>query len=190
MLIGLIADTHLPFAGQFLWDEIASKLQGVELILHAGDIVHPAVLDRLETIAPVMAARGNNDAGIADSRISDHQILELHGRRLVVMHDMEPENRPIGELRRQYLQGQAADIIVTGHTHFERMDFREGVLQVNPGSATLPHLMSMRLGTIGLLDWHSDGPHVRIVRLGESEGRPNPGIEYLYAPTTGVSRLG
>jgi uncharacterized protein len=184
--IGLIADTHLPFAGQFLWDEIAAGLAGVELILHAGDIVHPAVLDHLEAIAPVLAARGNNDAGIDDPRVSDRQVLEVHGKRLVVMHDMEPEDRPVDELLRQYLRGECADTIVTGHTHFERLDYRDGVLQINPGSATLPHLMSMRLGTIGILDWHPSGPEVRIVRLGATNGRPNPGIEYAFTPGTGV----
>jgi uncharacterized protein len=186
--IGLITDTHLPFAGQFLWDEIAEGLAGVEMILHAGDIVHSGVLDRLEAIAPVLAARGNNDTGIDDPRISERQVLDLHGERLVAIHDMEPEDRPIDELQLQYLRDERANIIVTGHTHFERLDYREGVLQVNPGSATLPHLMSTRLGTIGILDWLPSGPEVRIVRLGDSDGKPNPGVEYAFAPGRGVFR--
>src|SRR6266567_8052468 len=153
MRIGLISDTHMPFAGRALWDEVDVAFQGVELILHAGDIVHPIVLDRLEQIAPVLAARGNNDYGIDDARILDQQVLELHSLRLVMIHDMEPEDRPLDELRKTYLSGHHADIIVTGHTHFERLDFRDGVLQINPGSATLPHLQSMRLGTIAIMDW-------------------------------------
>src|SRR5712692_11777032 len=113
MRIGLISDTHMPFGGIALWDEVDAAFQGVDLILHAGDIVHPMVLDRLEQIAPVLAARGNNDFGIDDDRIKDRQGLELHGRRLVMLHDMEPEDRPIDYLRTAYLSGQHADIIVT-----------------------------------------------------------------------------
>lgn len=188
--IGLISDTHMPYAGTTLWDEVAMAFQGVDLILHAGDIVHPAVLDRLQQIAPVLAARGNNDFGIDDARIKDQQILELDGRRLVMVHDMEPENQPIDVLRRTYLGGRHADIIVTGHTHFERLDFREDVLQINPGSASLPHLQSYRLGTVALLDWGEDVLDVRIRRLGQSVRLPNPGIEYAFSPTTGVVRLG
>lgn len=190
MRIGIISDTHMPFAGRALWDEVAPVFRGVDLILHAGDIVHPMVLDHLEAIAPVLAARGNNDAGIEDARIVDQQVLEMHGRRLVVMHDMEPEDRPIEELCKMYLRGQRADILVTGHTHMERLDFRAGVLQINPGSATLPHLQSMRLGTVALLDWTADGVEARIQRLGHSDGLPNPGIEYGFTESSGVVRLG
>src|SRR4029077_13578595 len=75
--IGLISDTHMPFAGRTMWDEVDVAFRDVELILHAGDIVHPAVLDRLEQIAPVLAARGNNDVGMEDPRVLDQQVLEL-----------------------------------------------------------------------------------------------------------------
>src|SRR5437764_404172 len=102
MRIGLISDTHMPFAGTALWDEVVVAFRGVDLILHAGDIVHPIVLDRLEEIAPVLAARGNNDTGIDDDRIKDRQFLELHRQRLVMLHDMEPEDRPIEYLRTAY----------------------------------------------------------------------------------------
>ncbi|HTE83632.1 MAG TPA: metallophosphoesterase family protein [Dehalococcoidia bacterium] len=189
MRIGLISDTHMPFAGRALWDEVDEAFFGVELILHAGDIVHPVVLDRLDQIAPVLAARGNNDYGIDDARILDQQVLDLHDRRLVMLHDMEPEDRPIDYLRRAYLRDHHADIIVTGHTHFERLTYRDGVLQINPGSATLPHLQSMRLGTVALLDWSEEGLEVRIQRLGHSEGLRNPGVEYAFTPSSGVVRL-
>jgi uncharacterized protein len=189
MRIGLIADTHLPFGGITLWDEVGEAFRDVSLILHAGDIVHPVVLDRLEQIAPLLAARGNNDIGIDDDRIQDVQSLELHGRRLVMLHDMEPEDRPIELLRHRYLHGEHADIIVTGHTHFERLDFRENVLQINPGSATLPHLWSYRLGTVAILDWDKGAIKAQIRRLGQSPGLRNPGVEYGFSPATGVVSL-
>ena|SRR5438874_1693194 len=177
MRIGLLSDTHLPGERRTLWDEVRTAFQGVDLILHAGDIVHPMVLDWLEEIAPVAAAQGNNDFGWRDARMAPIQIMDLHGWRLAMVHDMEPEDRPLDYLRKTYLKNERADIIVTGHTHFERLDYREGVLQVNPGSPTLPHLYSTRLGTVGLLDVASGKVEARIVRLGETEGRRNPGVE-------------
>lgn len=188
MLIGLISDTHQPSDRKTLWDEVYTAFEGVDLILHAGDITHPMVLDWLEEIAPVVAAQGNNDRGLVDPRIQEVQWLNVAGRRLAMVHDMEPEDRPLDYLRRIFLKGQHADILVTGHTHMERIDYREGVLQINPGSATLPHLQSTRLGTVGLIDLRDGGFSARIVRLGETEGRRNPGIEFLFTPETGVIR--
>ncbi len=189
MLIGLISDTHQPAERRTLWDEIHSAFKGVDLILHAGDIVIPAVLDWLDEIAPVVAARGNNDHGWDDPRLRDIQVLDVDGLRLAMVHIMRPEDRPIAELRQRYLAGEHADIMVTGDTHLERLDSREGVLQINPGSPTLPHHRSTRLGTVGLLEVGGGSLEARIVRLGETEGRPNPGLEYSFTRETGVVRL-
>lgn len=190
MRIGLISDTHQPAERRTLWDEIHSVFKGVDLILHAGDIVIPAVLDWLEEIAPVVAARGNNDHGWDDPRMCDVQSLDVDGLRLAMIHIMHPEDRPIDDLKRRYLGGAHADVMITGDTHVERLDYREGVLQINPGSPTLPHHRSTRLGTVGLLEIGGGSLEARIVRLGHTEGRPNPGIEYSFRPETGVVRLG
>ena len=97
-----------------------------------------------------------------------------------MIHDMEPEDRPIEDLKKFYLKGEHADIIVTGHTHFERLDYREGVLQINSGSPTHPHLWSTRLGTVGLLDLAPGKIAARIMKLGETPGLPNPGAELFF----------
>ena len=186
MRIGLITDTHQPSDRRTLWDEVYTAFAGCDLILHGGDISHPMVLDWLEEIAPVMACRGNNDVGWDDPRMQEIVWLDVEGRRIAMMHAMEPEDRPIDVLRKRYLKDEPVDIIVTGDTHFERIDFRDGVLQVNSGSATLPHLWSTRLGTIGILEITKDRVEAYIKKLGETEGRRNPGIEYTYTPETGV----
>jgi hypothetical protein len=160
---------------------------GVDLILHGGDIVTPRVLDWLEDIAPTLAARGNNDGGWGDSRMQDVQWLDLEGWRLVMIHDMEPEERPITELKKLYLKGNHADIIVTGHTHFERLGYRDGILQINSGSPTHPHLWSTRLGTVGLLDLAPGTITAKIIRLGETAGLANPGTELFFDLETQLS---
>jgi len=178
--IGLITDTHMPAALKYLWPEVAVAFKGVDLILHGGDIVLPVVLDQLEEIAPVLAAQGNNDVGWKDPRLKHTQWVEAHGFKLAMVHDMEPEDEPIAALQEMYLGGQHADIMVTGHTHYERIDFRDGVLQVNSGSAIHPRLWSTRLGTVGIVEITADGPRAEIVRLGETEGMRNPGVEYVF----------
>jgi putative phosphoesterase len=180
MRIGLITDTHLPAELKRLWAEVHEAFRGVDLIWHGGDIVLPSVLDELEEIAPTFAARGNNDVGWKDPRVAYTQRLEVHGVRLAMVHDMEPEDEPIDVLIDQYLGGIGADVIVTGHTHFERIEFRDGVVQVNSGSAVHPHLWSTRLGTVGIVEVDSSGVRAEIVRLGETEGRRNPGIPYRF----------
>ncbi len=178
MRLGLLTDTHLPSTIRELWGEVCEAFTGVALILHGGDIVTPSVLDWLEAIAPTLAARGNNDTGWTDSRMQDRQILDLEGWRLVMMHDMEPENRPIAELLKRHLAGEHADILVTGHTHFERLDYRDGVVQINSGSPTHPHQWSTRLGTVGLLDLTPGQIKAQIIRLGETPALRNPGQEF------------
>src|SRR5262245_51552758 len=177
--IGIIADTHMPGSRREMWPEVHQAFDGVDLIVHAGDIVLPSVLDQPEEIAPVIAARGNND-GPGDPRVADVHWLDIAGHRIVVVHDMEPEDEPIDVLCRKWLKGESADVMITGHTHFERLDWRDDVLQINPGSAVHPHLWSTRLGTVGLLEVGPGHLRARIARLGESPELRNPGVEYAF----------
>ena len=187
--IGILSDTHMPGELRLLWDEVRVAFADVDLILHSGDIVHPVVLDQLEAWAPVRASLGNNDFGMRDPRIAAIQWLDIEGFRIAMVHDMEPEDEPIDDLCRRYLHGERPDVIVTGHTHHERMDFRDGVLQVNSGSPVHPHLWSTRLGTVAVLDIAPGSLRAKIVRLGQTDGLHNPGIEYSFDGEN-VHRLG
>ena len=178
--IGILSDTHMPGSLREMWPEVGKVFAGVDLILHSGDICHPMVLDQLERWAPVLAARGNNDLFGPDHRVADIQRLDIEGFRIAMVHDMEPEDEPIEELQRQYLHGAEADVMITGHTHLERLDWREGVLQINSGSPVLPHLWSTRLGTVALLEIGPGQLRARILRLGQTDGLKNPGIEYDF----------
>jgi uncharacterized protein len=171
----------MPGSLREIWPEVGVAFGEVDLILHSGDICHPTVLDQLEQWAPVLAARGNNDLfGDDDSRVAEVQWLDIGGLRIAMVHDMEPEDEPIGELQRKYLNGARADVMITGHTHFERLSWREEVLQINSGSAVHPHLWSTRLGTVAVLEVAPGSLQARIVRLGEQGELRNPGLEYEF----------
>lgn len=177
MRIGLLTDMYLPSSIRELWPEIRTAFAGVDLILHGGDIVTPGVLDWLDEIAPTLAAQGNNDQGWTNPRMQACQVLDLEDWRLVMMYDMEPEDRPIADLLTMHFQSNYADILVPGHTHFERLDYRDGVSQINSGSPTYPHQWSTRLGTVGLMELTPTTIDANIIRLGETPERRKPGAE-------------
>jgi uncharacterized protein len=127
MKIGLISDTH----GR-LRPEVFQRLAGVELILHAGDVGPVDILVELEAIAPVHAVIGNTDMLSLKPRAHDELSLELEGYRVVVVHGHLFGSPTPRLLHASY---PAADIIVYGHTHRQRVDWIGECLVVNPGAA-------------------------------------------------------
>lgn len=155
MRIGLISDTHISKRGE-LWPQVFDAFDGVDAILHAGDVWSPALLDELEAVAPVRVARGNGDLGQDDVRLEDQCVMTFAGLTVAMLHDFPaPAYRPaelILERVRLRFPDISPDVVVYGHTHIEAIDRVNGLLCVNPGSPTLPHNKSLRLGTIGFLN--------------------------------------
>ncbi|MDY6988774.1 MAG: metallophosphoesterase family protein [Thermodesulfobacteriota bacterium] len=121
-IIGVISDTH-----GHLRPEGLKAFQGVDLIIHAGDIGGPEVLEALLGVAPVHAVRGNMDAGSWASKLPETQVVEIGGVLLYVIHDAY----------RLDLDPEAAGFsaVICGHTHKPLIDRRDGVLFLNPGTA-------------------------------------------------------
>jgi putative phosphoesterase len=133
MKIGVLSDTHVPAAAPSLPRGVFEIFQGVDLILHAGDIVELAVLDALRALAPVEAVAGNVDGPEVRRVLSSRKVLSLgaftvglvHGTyRLDVQHDM---------IRKEF---GAVDLIVYGHSHRAFWGRVGDVLMLNPGSPT------------------------------------------------------
>ena len=164
MRIGLIADTHITQSGKELPHQVAEAFQGVNLILHAGDLTVLSVLDWLEDIAPVLAVRGNGDSALSPNpHLGETQVLTICGKRIGLCHCLEP----LGDLQNimeRYFNG-AVDIIVFGDTHLATIETCNGVLLVNPGSPSLPRGLVGVLGTVGILDITDDAVKARIILL-------------------------
>ena len=122
MRIGVISDTH-----GLLRPEALLALQGVQLILHAGDVGSSEILTRLKTIAPVFAVRGNVDTQPWAQELPLTTVVETSGFHFYVLHDLKDLD----------LKPQAAgfDAVISGHTHVPEQRLEEGVLYLNPGSA-------------------------------------------------------
>ncbi len=122
MRIGLISDTH-----GLLRPEAVAWLRGSDHIVHAGDIMGAAILEELKAIAPLTAVRGNNDFGAWASQVPETAVLEVEGVSILVLHDLAQLGADPKKAGHR--------VVVAGHSHQPRVEERDGVLYVNPGSA-------------------------------------------------------
>jgi putative phosphoesterase len=150
MRVGLISDTH-----GLLRPEAVEALAGVEHILHAGDIGSAEVLANLRKIAPVTAVRGNNDKGAWAAGIAEFEGIELGGRHIYMLHDISELDLDPADA------GFAA--VITGHSHKPKIESRDGVLFINPGSAG-PRRFKLPI-TVGFLEIEGDTLNARIREL-------------------------
>ena len=121
-IIGLISDTH-----GLMRPEALAALAGSDLIIHAGDVGKPEILEQLRSLAPLIAVRGNVDKGAWASQLPLTAVVETSSARIYVLHDLQPLD----------LDPAAAklNIVVSGHSHKPNHTKRAGVLYLNPGSA-------------------------------------------------------
>jgi putative phosphoesterase len=166
MRIGLISDTHIPDVVEGIPQQVAEAFNGVDLILHAGDIAVIRVLDELENIAPVLASRGDDDYQLKDKRIKEVQNLTLDGLSLYLIHSSQYWASDLIKQPEEHDLDKAPDIVVFGHTHRDVIETIGDSLLVNPGSATFPYYQ-LRSGTVAILTIESGVADARIVQLGE-----------------------
>jgi putative phosphoesterase len=126
--VGLVSDTHGLFD-----PKLADVLRGVDLVLHAGDVVRASVLDALAAIAPVRAVRGNNDEGPTVGALPGSAVVALGPLVALVVHDLGPPGRP-HRAAAALVARHRPQIVVHGHSHRPGHAVQGGVLFVNPGS--------------------------------------------------------
>jgi uncharacterized protein len=133
MKIGVLSDTHVPAIVPALPPIIYDIFQGVDLILHAGDIVELAVLDDLRAIAPVEAVAGNVDSAEVQARLPFKKVIPIGKFTVGLIHGKYKINVQQEMIRKEF---GTVDIIVYGHSHNPFWGVREGVYFLNPGSPT------------------------------------------------------
>lgn len=121
-IIGVISDTH-----GLLRPEAVAALHASDLIIHAGDVGDPQILERLRAIAPTYVVRGNVDTSPWAEALPETEVVEVGGLQIYVLHNLNDLDLEPGAA------GFAA--VISGHTHRPLADVRNEVLYLNPGSA-------------------------------------------------------
>ena len=135
--LGLISDTH-----GLLRKEAVEALRGSDLILHAGDVGDPIILNKLREVAPVIAVRGNVDTGGWAQAIPMTQVVQADGATIYMLHILQDLDLDPG--------AAGFDIVISGHSHKHGQGEKRGVLYINPGSAG-PRRFDLPI-TVGRLD--------------------------------------
>ena len=182
MRIGLISDTHLPGVVTEVPPQVSRAFEGVDMILHAGNVYTPAILDWLERIAPVKVSGSvDRDKQVhGDPRVEEKQVLEIEGHTIGVIHDLMVPGfggwvYP-GSLTNNFhydgshpivpddMFGRAVDIVVFGHTCTVMVEEYGGTMLINPGSPTLRDQL-MKIGTVVVLELTPQKREARIIDL-------------------------
>ena len=174
MLIGLISDTHIPDRARILPQNVIEAFSDVELILHAGDLTSPKVIDELEEIAPVMAVQGNMDRAHGID-LPKAKIVEVEGLKIGVIHGEVYPRADSDQLL--YLAKELnVDILVSGHSHQPKIEQKEGILLLNPGSPIVPRLADR---TVMLLEVDNRAPYYKKAKKEDYRSRASYKLKQL-----------
>ena len=150
MRVGIVSDTH-----GLLRPEVLPALAGVEHILHAGDVGDISILERLRTLAPTTAIRGNIDSRGPCGTLPATEVVELAGRLVYLVHsvhdlDLDPVAAGVA-------------LVVSGHSHKASLQQRGPTLYLNPGSCG-PRRFRLPV-TLALAEISRDTLEARVVEL-------------------------
>ena len=136
-------------------------LRDSELIIHAGDVGKPAILDALRKLAPVVVVRGNIDDGAWGKTLPPTALAEIDGKTIYVLHNIDELD----------LDPAAAGfhVVVNGHSHKPARFEKAGVLYVNPGSAG-PRRFNLPV-SVAHLDFRAQPWKVDFIELEGRDGR-------------------
>ena len=135
MRIGIISDTHIPYAAKKIPRKALDLFAGVDAIIHAGDFQDMSVIADLEAIAPFYGVAGNMDDHTIKKLVPEKRIISLGGFSIGVMHG---SGAPSGLEDRieACFKGEKLDALIYGHTHTPANIIKHNVLFFNPGSPT------------------------------------------------------
>jgi putative phosphoesterase len=147
MRVAVLSDTHAPRFWKGCPPQVARRLRGVDLILHAGDVCTADVLDEVAQFAPVRVVLGNNDGAEVQAWGAQPTLeFDVDGLAVAMVHDSGPATGRAARLRKLF---PAAALVVFGHSHIPWDAEHDGQRAFNPGSPT--DRRRQPCGTMGLL---------------------------------------
>ncbi|HEX8036703.1 MAG TPA: metallophosphoesterase family protein [Ktedonobacterales bacterium] len=158
--IGVMSDTHVPSRARRVPDSVLRHFENVDLIVHAGDLSTLAVLDQLAAYAPVEAVQGNVEQPEVQAALPIKRELLVGGVAIGIVHNLGERKHYARNARREF---PAARVVIFGHSHIPYLEDADGLLLLNPGSATdrrtQPHC------TIAMLIIEDGNPRAEIIAL-------------------------
>jgi hypothetical protein len=141
-IVGLISDTHIPVRARDIPKKVFEVFEGVDFIVHAGDLVELSVIDELEQLAPVLAVYGNMDGSEIRGKLPKLNSVKVLDWKVGVTHD--PSSLFGMKKMREIAKQNEFNVLVYGHTHNSSIKWEENTLFINPGSPTnpLPHFIA------------------------------------------------
>ena len=135
-LVGLISDTHIPARAKVIPSKVFKLFQDTCLIIHAGDLTRLSVSEELEQMAPVIAVHGNMDTRDVKEKLPVINSVDVYDWRIGVTHSLNFFFRT--SRLKDVAEKRGFNVFVSGHTHKPSLKYKEGMLLINPGSATNP----------------------------------------------------
>jgi len=136
MKIGVLSDTHLSDKSQSLPKKMLDDFKGVDMIIHAGDLISLSVIEKLKKICPnVIAVSGNMDPEAVRKKFPEKQVISAGKFKIGIYHgNGAPAN--LVELMASVFKDEKVDIIIFGHSHYGYNEEKNGIFFFNPGSPT------------------------------------------------------
>ncbi len=135
MKIAVLADTHISNRASDLPAQVYRKLEDVDLILHAGDIMEEFFLRRLEKIKTVIAVRGNMDSERLKMLLPESKVISKGGFKIGLTHGSGHPKKTLENVKSLF-SSQELDVIIFGHTHVVFNETIDDTIYFNPGSPT------------------------------------------------------
>ena len=162
-IIGIISDTHIPARASVIPQTFLDAFKGVNLIIHAGDLVTLKVIDHLEKIAPVLAVYGNMDPSDVRQRLPKINSVEVYDFKIGVYHD--PGALWGTSTMKRIAKENSFDVLIYGHTHRPSVKRMDNVLFINPGSPTNPLPPFITKHSVALMKIDKDKIEPQIIKI-------------------------
>lgn len=133
MKILVLSDTHIPVAAQDLPAEIYKAIEGVDMILHAGDFIDAGVFEKLKSLKEIKAVCGNMDSKELCTALNSKEVINIGKFKIGLIHGYGAPSEIMPTVRREF---DKIDVLVFGHSHAAMNIKKDGVLYFNPGSPT------------------------------------------------------
>jgi putative phosphoesterase len=133
--ITVLSDTHIPQRAKDIPQRLWEEIKQADLVLHAGDVVTPLVLENIAQYTPIRAVRGNMDSVELQTVLPDQDLVEIEGVKIGLAHGRGVPNQ-VKFYVQSLFEGQDLQVLVFGHSHRPELTKENGVWYLNPGSPT------------------------------------------------------